>query len=157
MKEPIGPITVKTGHGVAWGLGGGIIASLCCLGPLVAVALGLGSASFLLGLTAYRPYFLAASVLFMGTGVFLMLRRSRRCCTVQQHRRNLWRYPTLAAVTFAVAFVLLQYIVPGLAYRWQGQATTRQARTPLTADQQYAEKPAPARLAVAALQIDGMT
>lgn len=102
--------------GLAWGLGAAFIGSLCCVAPLVAVAMGLGSASFLFGITAYRPYFLGISFLVMGAGAFVMFRRSRTCCTLEDQRRNLWLYLGTTVVTFALGYGSLTYVLPGLAY-----------------------------------------
>lgn len=144
MDEPRqrGSETVKSHHGFAWGLGGGIIASLCCLGPIVAVLLGLSGASTLFSVTNYRPYFLVAGLVLTAGGVALALRRSRSCCPVQEHRRNLWRYPTMALVTFAFFYGTFSYLLPALlpALRYENQ-------TP----------PSSANVRVAFLLVDGMT
>lgn len=102
--------------GVAWGLGAAFIGSLCCVGPVVAVAMGLGSASLLLGFAAYRPHFLGASFLLMGAGAFVVLRSSRTCHTQEDQRRSLWMYLAATVVTFALGYGLLTYVLPGLAY-----------------------------------------
>ena len=49
------------------GLVAGIAASLCCIGPLVLVMLGIGGAwiSKLSALEPYRPYFLAIALIFL--------------------------------------------------------------------------------------------
>ncbi len=103
--------------GTRWGLGGGLLASLCCLGPTVAALLGLTGATFLFSLLKYRPYFLALGLIFMGAGVGLALRRSRQVCDVAQHRRNLWMFPSVALLSFGVSYVLLTYVTPTLVYR----------------------------------------
>lgn len=62
-------------------LGGAVVAafaaSLCCLGPLLFAALGLGGAGLLLGLEAYRPYFAALTLALLGAGFYLAYRRPR--------------------------------------------------------------------------------
>lgn len=103
-------------RGIAWGLGAALIGSLCCVGPVAAVAMGLGSTSFLLGFTAYRPYLLGASLVIMGGGALLMLRQSSKCFARVQRQRNLWMYLGTTVVTFALGYGLLTYVLPGLAY-----------------------------------------
>jgi len=54
--------------GIAAALG----ASACCILPLVLFALGIGGAwvSYLTALHPFRPYFIAAAVLFVGIGFY---------------------------------------------------------------------------------------
>jgi len=108
----------QSGSGARWGLSGGLIASLCCLGPTVAALFGLTGATFLFSMLKYRPYFLALGLIFMLAGVGLALRRSRQSCDVTQHRRNLWLFPGVALLSFAVSYGMLTYIAPTLVYRW---------------------------------------
>jgi mercuric ion transport protein len=62
-------------------IGGAVVAafasSLCCLGPLLFAALGLGGAGLLVKLEAYRPFFAALTLVLLGTGFYLTYRRSR--------------------------------------------------------------------------------
>lgn len=123
--------SLKGETGTRWGLGGGLIASLCCLGPTVAALFGLTSASFLFGMLRYRPYFLAAGVVFAVAGVGLALRRSRQTCDVVQHRRNRWLFPAAALLSFGASYGLLTYVTPTLVYR---------SLTPAAAESQPAKK-----------------
>lgn len=52
-------------------------ASLCCLGPLVFAALGIGGAGLLVRFEAYRPYLATLTVLLLGAGFYLTYRRPR--------------------------------------------------------------------------------
>jgi len=110
-------LSMQGGLGTQWGLGGGLIASLCCLGPTVAALFGLTGATFLFSMFKYRPYFLAVGSVFMVAGVWLALRRSRQTCDAAQHRRNLWLLPGVALLTFAVSYGALTYVTPTLVYR----------------------------------------
>lgn len=110
-------LSMQGGSGTQWGLGGGLIASLCCLGPTVAALFGLTGATFLFSMLKYRPYFLALGAVFMVAGVGLALRRSRQTCDVAQHRRNLWLFPGAAFLSFAVSYGVLTYVTPTLVYR----------------------------------------
>ncbi len=62
-------------------VGGAIIAafasSLCCLGPLLFAALGLGGAGLVVKLSAYRPYLAALTLVLLGAGFYLTYRRPR--------------------------------------------------------------------------------
>ncbi|MBI2787338.1 MAG: cation transporter [Elusimicrobia bacterium] len=55
------------------------LASVCCIGPLVFAALGLGSVGLAASLEQYRPYFLAAMAIFLGIGFLQVYRRRDQC------------------------------------------------------------------------------
>ena len=67
-------------EGVKDGAISGILASLCCIGPLVVVLFGLGSISFALSISQYRPYFLGLGFLFMIGAIFLHLNKKSKTC-----------------------------------------------------------------------------
>ncbi len=124
-------LSLKGRIGTQWGLGGGLIASLCCLGPTVAALFGLTGATFLFSMFKYRPYFLAAGGVFMVAGIGLALRRSRQTCDAVQHRRNQWLFPAAALLSFGVSYGVLTYVTPSLVSR---------SLTPAAAESQPAKK-----------------
>ena len=67
----------------AGGLLGALAASSCCIMPIV--LFGLGASGAWIGnftrLAAYQPYFLAATLAFLGYGYWLVYRSSTRACT----------------------------------------------------------------------------
>lgn len=74
------------------------LASVCCIGPLVFAALGLGSVGLAASLERYRPHFLAAMAAFLGIGFFQAYRRRQGQCvdgdcrteTGDLMKRTLW-------------------------------------------------------------------
>ncbi len=48
-----------------------LLASLCCIGPVVFALIGAGSLGFAAAFEPYRPYLLALTVLFLGTAFHL--------------------------------------------------------------------------------------
>lgn len=60
-------------------IGGAVLAAfasaLCCLGPLIFAALGLGGAGLLTKFEAYRPYFAVLTILLLGAGFYFTYRR----------------------------------------------------------------------------------
>ncbi|WP_028347217.1 mercuric transporter MerT family protein [Bradyrhizobium murdochi] len=64
------------------GLLGALAASSCCILPMVLFSLGVSGAWIgnFTQLAPYQPYFLAATVLFLGTGYWLVHRTSKRTC-----------------------------------------------------------------------------
>ena len=106
-----------------WSLGGSLIASLCCVGPAVAALIGVGSASFLLGLARYRVPLLLVGLVIAGVGTVQALRVSRRTCSPREYRRNQWLVPSITLVTFAATYGVLTYVFPTVVYRWLSPAS----------------------------------
>ncbi len=74
---PIGQPKKFDKKGGLTGVFSGLIASLCCITPLVLIFLGIGSISFAFSFIGLKLYFLLASLLFLGTSFFLYLRRQK--------------------------------------------------------------------------------
>jgi len=68
--------------GVLTGVCSGIIASFCCLGPLIIIFLGLGTIPFALSITQYRPFFLALGIFFIVGAIILHLRMKNKTCDI---------------------------------------------------------------------------
>jgi mercuric ion transport protein len=66
----------------AGGLLGALAASSCCILPLALFGLGVSGAWIgnFTRLAAYQPYFLAATLVFLGYGYWLVYRSSARAC-----------------------------------------------------------------------------
>jgi copper chaperone CopZ len=72
----------------SWALAGGflsaLLASLCCLGPFLAVTLGLGGFAASSWFARGRPYFLAGALSLLGLAWYLTYRRPKRPCAEGQ-------------------------------------------------------------------------
>lgn len=107
----------------AWGLVTAFLASVCCVGPLVFAALGVGvgatgflagTASFLKALLPYRPLFIGLTGLLVGVAFYLTYRSPRAACTTnatcasgsgnRMNRTLLW-----IVTAIALALVLAPY------------------------------------------------
>ena len=66
----------------AGGLLGALAASSCCILPVALFSLGISGAWIgnFTRLAPYQPYFLAATIVFLGTGYWLVHRPSRAAC-----------------------------------------------------------------------------
>lgn len=72
----------------------GILASICCIGPLVFVVLGLSGAAFFVKFEQYRLIFGSIALGFLVLGFFLTYRGGNECepgtsCAVNPKRRRL--------------------------------------------------------------------
>lgn len=99
-----------------------LVASLCCIPPAAAVALGLslGTAASLSSLLTYRPLFIAAGLGLGGVMLWLGLRKRHAACPVGQRTRLLDRALLIGGLSFAAIYFALNQIVVPLLYeiRW---------------------------------------
>jgi hypothetical protein len=93
----------------------GVFASLCCVGPPLAVLLGVGSAAFIVSLTESSPYFYSLSLLSLAGASVYILRRQRGVCSIEDRRRNRWLFPSvMAGVMFASFLFMTRVATPQL-------------------------------------------
>ncbi|QCF26484.1 mercuric transporter MerT family protein [Hydrocarboniclastica marina] len=61
---------------------GAVLASSCCILPLVLLSLGIGGAwmSNLTALAPYQPYFIAMTLLMLGAGFYNVYRKPKNAC-----------------------------------------------------------------------------
>ena len=57
-----------------------LLASVCCVGPLVLAGFGLGGLGFAVGLAKYRPLFLVLTAIFIGAGFYFAYRKREVPC-----------------------------------------------------------------------------
>ena len=95
-----------TALGAAGAVLSGLLASACCIGPLLAVSLGVSGAGALARFEPYRPWFGALMMVFLGYGFYRAYWRPRSgeaCCTpasLRVQRVILWIATVLAAGLF---------------------------------------------------------
>lgn len=90
-----------------------MIASLCCLSPVILVLLGLGTASVAASLAdtlygEYKWYFRAAGLVALLLAVVFYLRRSKGICTIDEAKRR--RNEIINIVALAVIAGILGYL-----------------------------------------------
>ena len=87
-----------------------LLASVCCIGPVVFALLGLTGVGFIAKFEAYRPYMIAVTLVFLGISFYLTYRRKESCeldsvCAIPQANRLnkivLW---CVAAIAIALLF-----------------------------------------------------
>jgi mercuric ion transport protein len=126
LRPPTNPVTICS----VGGLSAALLASVCCLGPLVFAALGVGigatgfwagTAGILKGLLPYRPAFIGLTILLLGIGLYLAYRKpeAARCVPgevcVQRDTKGGNRTRTWFCIMASLALALV------LAPYWLGQ------------------------------------
>lgn len=105
------------------GLLAAFLASLCCVGPLVLAALGVGvgatgilasTAGFLKGLLPYRPFFIGLTALVLGVAFYQAYRKPRSACApgatcVPATSQRKARVVLWAVAALALALILAPY------------------------------------------------
>lgn len=102
------------------GLWAGFIASLCCVGPLILIILGIGGASTALAIGKQSPYFLALGILILISGLGLYyFRKNKKCKECGTEKLSLKKIVItiiLACVSFLIIYYILLFVlVPWLA------------------------------------------
>jgi mercuric ion transport protein len=84
IKEEVSEARMQRGQELmaAGGMLGALAASSCCILPLVLFSLGVSGAWIgnFTRLALYQPYFIAATLLFLGSGYWLIYRSGTRAC-----------------------------------------------------------------------------
>jgi len=99
---------------------GGVLAaffsSFCCIGPVIFAALGVGagatgflvgSARFAVSMTPYRPFFVLATVAFLGLGFYTVYRKESVCDGIQCSPDRLKKTKMLLWVVSIVSMILV--------------------------------------------------
>lgn len=115
-------VTEKRGFALGLGaLASGVsvgLTALCCITPVALGAFGLGLAGIGATLEPYRPYFMTATLLFLGLGFFQAYRPQRECqdgdiCSTSRGRRalraTLWIVAVLAVLFSAFPYLASYY------------------------------------------------
>ena len=108
----------RMGLVAAGGILGAIAATSCCIVPLVLFTLGIGGAWIgdLTALAPYQPIFIAATLIFLGTGYYLVYRRRGAACADGKCRaRLLPRRGVKLALWAATALVASAIAFPYMA------------------------------------------
>ena len=93
-----------------------ILASICCIGPLVLVFLGLSGAAFFAKFETYRWVFGLMALGFVALGFFITYRRRNECakessCAVNPSRRKLNIILLWISTVLVVGFIFSPNII----------------------------------------------
>lgn len=94
---------------------GGAIGALCCAGPAIGVALGLGAGSFLVGLADQRFLLFGIGALVAAVVVAAIYRRQRRSCPTPEAAKALrGRFLDAVILAFGLTYLVGRVVVPRL-------------------------------------------
>jgi len=97
----------------------GVIASLCCLGPVILVLFGLAGVSTVLSIGKFTGLFTTLALIFFGVAVFLFLKK-KNCCSPQGIKKQ-WKTMVIAFIVLVVFLIVLKYwlapLLAQIAYR----------------------------------------
>lgn len=130
MKEEKNHKKSAIKKGATAGFCSAILASLCCIGPLVIVIFGLGSVSFALSLSQYRPYFLGLGFLFMIGTIVLHLRKKNKTCHLNcfsvKGLKKEGKFILSVTLSMGIIYVLALYVlVPAISPAIYGSTTSK--------------------------------
>ena len=95
-----------------------LFASLCCVGPLVGALLGVSGLGAAMGLEIYRPYFLGATFVFLGSALYFTYGRRGGCIeegVCEKNTKHRWQRILLWIVMIvALIFAFVPYLLPWL-------------------------------------------
>lgn len=131
-------------------LGAGLLASVCCIGPLVLAGMGAGAVAAAQQLEPLRPLFVTLTFLFLGVGFYLAYRKPKAAAcegeVCERPAAARWGRPLLWLVTALVlALVAFPYYYGPLRGALEGERVSP------------AGSAAAVELSTAELRIEGMT
>ncbi len=106
-------VKIKAVGGVWSGLLGGLLASLCCLPPALALVLGLGGSAVLVSFGAHAREFHLAGLLLTLVSAWWIVRRHAKTC---RSDRSSIPFLLLAVGTFVGAYLVITYVFTPLLY-----------------------------------------
>lgn len=88
------------------------LASLCCLGPLILIALGVGTASSVLSIGYNKPYFLLGALVFFIVAAWLYSRKKQKAaCDCEDGTGKLDNKKVAVQVAIAFCAMITLYFV----------------------------------------------
>ncbi len=100
----------------AGGVIGAVLASTCCIGPLVLLTLGISGAwiSNLTALEPYKPYFAAVALVFIGLGFRQVYFKARPACVEDTYCAK----PESARITKTALWLATLLVILALTINW---------------------------------------
>lgn len=88
------------------------LASLCCLGPLILIALGVGTASSVLSIGYNKPYFLLGALVFFIVAAWFYFRKKQKiACDCVDGSQELDNKKVAIQVVIALCVMVILYLI----------------------------------------------
>lgn len=105
-----------------------VIASLCCLAPVILVLFGLSTVAFAISLTdllygQYKWWFRLVGLILLTASFVIYLRRSKDICTIDQAKQQRNEIINLALIVLSagiIGYILWFYVAVELIGLWLG-------------------------------------
>lgn len=137
--------------GVVGAIGAAVLASICCIGPVVLVGLGIGAVTAAQEFAPLRPYFLALTAVFLGLGFYFAYRKPKAAPACDGEACEVPRLARLGRPLLWVATVVVVGLVTFPYYYAPLRAAFDRPR------QTTAVAARPAQLSTVDLKVSGMT
>jgi copper chaperone CopZ len=105
-------------RGIIIGIISALIASLCCVGPIIILLLGLSTVSFALSLSKYKLYFLLAGITFATLSIAIYLRQRSKACSCS-YKESIKKEKKFLITTLAIIvsiYFLVTYVISPKAF-----------------------------------------
>lgn len=114
MIKPTSKIDKKA---IGIGFKAGIIASLCCIIPLILIIFGLTSTSVALKFVQYKPYFIGLSIVFLAGSLWYFFRKGvcSACAPNENKISKKWFVGTAIGFHLLTFAVLLYLLMPAIS------------------------------------------
>lgn len=98
------------------GLIGAVLASSCCIGPLILLTLGVSGAWIgnLTALEPYKPYFAAVALVFIGLGFHQVYVKPKKACTDDSYCAR----PQSSIITQSALWIGTALVILALTINW---------------------------------------
>jgi mercuric ion transport protein len=94
------------------GVAAAFFASLCCLGPLIFIALGVGTASSVLSIGYNKPYFLVGALVFFTVATWFYFKKKQKAvCDCGDGFGKLDNKKVAAQIVIAFCIMVALYLV----------------------------------------------
>jgi copper chaperone CopZ len=117
-KVEVKSVDKESKRGIIIGIISALVASLCCIGPIIILLFGLSTVSFALSLSKYKIYFLLAGIIFATLAIVIYLRqRSKACgCSYKASIKREKKFLITTLVVIASIYLLVTYVISPRAF-----------------------------------------
>jgi len=94
----------------------GLIAGLCCLGPIVLVMFGLSGVSFALSIGKYTWFFFSLATIFLVIALVIYYKK-KNCCNIKGLKKN-WKQIVMVFAIMVLILIIIKYWLATYLAQW---------------------------------------